>query len=270
MFTNYDVISFGDFQAVTGDVEGRVAVAGNFYAGNGWSVGYKTHSVATDQTMANALYVGGDCHFGGGAVYPDGSNRPYAGARETIFVGGSFTGADYLAPLVSSCHGDAACSSNIATAFAKAQSCYTGFQTALASNSDNVDSVVQWSGLYLTCRDPTALQYFVSITPAQMSQYTWISMSQCNNNARWVLNIGGTGDVTITAGSFPANAAAVTWNILGSGRTVHIENTLVDGTILAPHNFVSEPSGVIVGKLIAADVIMSLQVNKNQCFFPSH
>jgi len=102
-----------------------------------------------------------------------------------------------------------------------------------------------------------------------MSQYTWISLTGCNDNARWYINVAGTGDVTFTGGSFPAPAAAVTYNILGSGRTVNVQNIQLDGTILAPNNIVNEPSGVVVGKVITADFAMSLQVNKAQCFYPS-
>jgi len=266
-FTDFDVISFGDFQAVTGDVEGRVAVAGDFQVGNGWSVGYKTHSVSTDDTAAYALYVGGDASFGSGAVYPDGSNVPYPGAEEGIFVGGTFTGPDYLASLVTSCNGVASCQTNVANAFAGAQSCYTGFSNAIANNNDNVDVTIQWSGLYLTCQDENAEDYYVTLTPDQMSQYTWISVDQCNDQARWYINIAGTADVTFTGGSFPAPAAAVVYNVLGSGRTINVQNIQLDGTLLAPNNYVNEPSGVIVGKVIAADVEMSLQVNKAQCYF---
>jgi choice-of-anchor A domain-containing protein len=267
-FANFDVISFGDFSANTGDVEGRVAVAGNFYSGNGWSVGYQTHSISTDETLPYALYVGGNVVMGSGAVYPDGSNQPYPGAQENIFAAGSFSGPDYFTSRVSSC-GDSTCAANVATKFSNVHSCYNSYQTALASNSDNVNVVIQWSGLYLTCQDQNALEYFVTLTASQMTQYTWISMSQCNSNARWVINVPGTDDVHITSGSFPATAAAVTYNILNSGRTINIQNTQVDGSILAPNNFVNQPSGVIVGKVCASSVIMSLQVNKQQCFFAS-
>jgi len=267
-FTEYDVISFGDFQAVSGDVEGRVAVAGDLHVGNGWSVGYKTHSVSSDHTSPYALFVGGSATMGTGAVFPDGSNHPYPGAQEGLFVAGTFTGPSYLGDLVTSCS-DSSCTNNVASQFSAARSCYSGYSNSLASHSDNVDKLIQWSGLYLHCQSENELVYYVSLIPSELSQYTWISLDHCNGNARWVLNIGGTGDVTFTGGSFPAPAPAVVYNILGSGRTVNVQYIQLDGTLLAPNNVVNEPNGVIVGKVIAADISMSLQVNKALCFIPS-
>jgi len=74
--------------------------------------------------------------------------------------------------------------------------------------------------------------------------------------------------MTITGGSFPASAPSVVWNFIGSGRTLNIQNTQVDGSVLAPNGNVNQPSGVVLGKVIANNVVASLQVNKAQCFTP--
>jgi len=120
----------------------------------------------------------------------------------------------------------------------------------------------------LTCNDINAETYYVTLDPTKFNQFTYTGLSNCNAGARWVLNIGGTGSVTLSGGSFPAGAAQTVYNILGSGRTINVQ-TEVDGSIIAPFNTVNQPGGVIVGKLIAQDVTVALQVNKDQCFFPS-
>jgi len=263
---NFDVISFGGFVANTGDIEGRLAVRNSAHIGSGWSVGYQTHLLSTDLTLPFAAVIGGDLSWNSGAAYPDGSQSPYAGARENLFVGGAFTGPNYLGQLVT---GSCSTSGCLNSQFDAAQSCYSGYQSSMASLSDNVAKLIQWSGLYITCNSPSETQYVVSLTAAEMSQYTWISLNQCNPNARWVINLRGTGDLTITGGSFPASSAAsVLYNFVGSGRTLNILNTQLEGSILAPNNKVNEPSGVILGKVIAADITASLQVNKARCFFP--
>jgi choice-of-anchor A domain-containing protein len=262
---NFDVISFGGFTANTGDIEGRLAVRNSATIGSGWSVGYQTHSVSTDETLPYGLIVGGSLNWASGAAYPDGSNSPYTGAEEDIFVGGTFTGASYLSSRVT---GDCSYSGCLNSQFDALQSCYVGYQNSLAALPDNVQQVVQWSGLYITCNDPSSSQYVISLTSSVMSQYTWISLSQCNSNARWIINLDGTDNMSITGGSFPAPAAAIIWNFNGSGRTLTISNTQVDGSILAPNNNVNQVSGVVLGKVIANNVIASLQVNKAQCFIP--
>jgi len=262
---NFDVISFGGFHAATGDVEGRLAVRNDANVGSGWSVGYQTHSASTDQTLPYAILVGGNLIWGSGAAYPDGSNIPYAGAEEGIFVGGTFQGPSYLGGLVS---GSCTSSGCFNSQFDAAQSCYTGYQNTMAALSDNVSKNIHWSGLYITCANPSSLQYVMTLTSQDIAQYTWISLDQCNPSARWIINLVGTGDMTITGGSFPAASSSVIFNFIGSGRTLNIQNTQLDGTVLAPNNIVNQPNGVILGKVIAADITVSLQINKAQCFTP--
>jgi len=262
---NYDVIVFGDFNAGSGDVEGRVAVQNDAAVGAGWSVGYETHSVPTDQTLPYAFVVGNDLFFASGAVFPDGSNNPFPGAQENIFVGDTFTGPAYLDILVTgSCNGAPGC---LDSQFAAVQQCYSTYQSNFAAQSDNVQQLIQWSELSLTCNDINADAYYVTLDPTKFNQYTYTAIFNCNSEASWVINIGGTGPVTLSGGSFPATPGSTVYNILGSGRTINVE-TQVDGSILAPFNTVNQPQGVIIGKLIARDVTVALQVNKDQCFYP--
>jgi len=255
-FTFYDVIAFGDFTANTGDIEQRLAVGGNFNVGNGWSIGEKINN--DDGHNVYSLVVNGNGYFGSGRVID-----------ERVFVGGSFSeGSEWngVAALVDHCAGNVA--GCLSSQFSAAQLCYSGFQNALAAPADNTAHIVQWSGLYVTCNDPSSSTYYLSLTAAEMTQYSWTSVDySCNSNAKWIINIRGAGDVPINGGSFPVAASHVTYNILGAGRTVNIGPTQVEGSILAPYNNINQPNGVILGKVIANNVV-SLQINKNQCFNP--
>jgi choice-of-anchor A domain-containing protein len=259
---NYDVISFNNFIAVTGDTEGRIAVRNNVNIQQGYSIGYQTHSQSTDLTVPFALIAGGNVAFGSGAIYPDGSNSPYVGEPEDMFVGGSFTGPDYLSALVSGTCSSPGCMN---AAFDSLQSCYAGYQSSLASNADNVQSLFQWSGWYLTCNDVTASSYFVTVTASELASETWISMSNCNPAAHWVINIPGTDSVTFSGSSFPNAANNVIYNVLGSGRTINVGATALEGTLLSPFNTLSDPFSVIIGRVIAGDITASRQVNKIAC-----
>jgi len=262
---NYDVISFNSFISSTGDVEGRLAVRNNANLGWGYSVGYETHEFSTDLTLQYALIVGGNLAFGSGAIYPDGTNRPHAGAQEFIFVGGSFSGPEYLGEDVT---GNCSTPGCLDAAFDALQSCYGSYQSNMASNADNVVSLIQWSGLYLNCsNNPDAAIYYVTLTAPQVSSYTWIDTENCNPNARWVINIPGTDDVTFSGGSFPANAASVIYNVLGSGRNIYLQTQLV-GSVVAPYNNYIDNYSVVIGKLIAGNVANSHQCNRAQCFVP--
>jgi len=261
-FTNFDVISFNDFRATSGDVEGRVAAKNNIIVSQ-WSVGAALHEYASDLTLPFSLVAGGDVNFTSGEIYPNGlGNQQYPGAVEEGSYGGVFNGADYLAARM--------VQSGVTADWSALQTCYSGFQNNLAQPADNVNKVIQWSGLYLTCQSGFSTTYYLTLTNTDMSQYTWVNIDlSCNAQASWVVNIPGGDDVTFQGGSFPVAANQVTYNILGTGRTVFISNYEVNGAILAPYNYINEPSGVIVGRVIAADFQASHQVNHNDCFFPS-
>jgi choice-of-anchor A domain-containing protein/fibro-slime domain-containing protein len=264
---NYDVISFGDFNSNSGDVEGRVAVRNNANVGQ-WSVGYKTHSLSTDQTLPFALVVGGNLNWASGAVYPlpNGYANPYGGPEEDVWVGGSFTTQGVFPNAIDSnqCGANSGCYNQY---FDAAQQCYVGFSAAWSAQADNVDHNVQWSGLYVTCADSNANTYYLTLNPSEFSQFTWVSLSNCNNNARWTINIAGTDDVTFSGGSFPLSASAVVYNVPGT-RQINLNGYQLNGNLVAPFATVNQQGGYIQGKLIAGTVSASDQINKALCYFP--
>jgi len=254
-FTYYNVIAFGSFTAGTGDIEQRLAVGGNFQVGNGWSLGASID--ATDGNLAYSLVVNGNGQIGSGAIL-----------NEAVFIGGTFTEGNPnngIAALVTHCTPPVG--GCLTSQFNAAQQCYAGFQNTLALNADNVAHLIQWSGLSVTCNSPTATTYYLTLTPAEMDLFTWTTLNGCNTNAKWVIKIGGTGDVTFSGGSFPAPANQVIYNIIGSGRLINVGATQVAGSVLAPYNNIYQPSGDINGKVIANN-IYSRQILDGQCYFP--
>jgi choice-of-anchor A domain-containing protein len=258
-FTDFDVIVFGDFNANTGDVERRLAVKGNFVAGAGWSVGYQIDN--TETFVPYSLVVGGNANWASGAVYPDGSSP--STPEENIFVGGTFSGSSDLAARVSGTCSSAGCLSSYFTA---AQSCYGGFQNALASNADNVQHSLSGSTITVTCNSASAMAYYLTLTGSELSQTTGYTLNGCNANAQWTINVPGTDSVTFSGGSFPPGAPQVVYNVLGSGRTITVGAIQFDGSLLAPYNILSQTGGVIIGKVVVAKVSSFVQMNKYVCY----
>jgi len=184
-----------------------------------------------------------------------------------MFVGNSFSGADYLAARVT---GNCSSPMCLDSQFNALRGCYAGYQTSLATNVDNVQKMIQWSGMTLTCNDPAAKNYFVTIHPSEMSQYTYVVLNNCNSGARWTANVDGTSDVTLTGVQIVnGNPGSVTYNILGSGRTIRINGIRVEGNILSPFNTLYQNGGNVLGKVIVGDITMSLNFEKAGCFVPS-
>jgi len=264
---NYDVISFNGLNAERGNIEGRVAVKNNINVGDGWSVGYSTGKTATDQVLQYAVVAGGNVNWLSGEIYPHHEAYPSGPAwTEDMFVGGAFTGANYLADRVK---GNCTTSGCIAGEFDDARSCYAAYQANFAAATDNVVKAIQWSGLTITCNNANALNYYVTITPAEMSQYTYVVLDSCNANARWIVNVPTTDNVLLTGVSIPAPPKAVVYNIQGSGRTISINGIYVEGSILAPYNTLYQNGGIVVGKVVVGDITKSLNFDKAGCFVPS-
>jgi len=264
-FRDYHVISFNDFNSVAADVEGRLAVQGNMNI-DSYSVGLQVQSTVYENSVEYAIVVGRDATFTNGAVHPDGSGNPYPGAQENIFIGGTFNGDAYLIPRRTGACSFPGCLDSI---FNSALNCYNEFQTKLGSATPNAQSSVKYGGLLITCDSPDDDRHTVSVNPADLALITYYWTSNCNAQAQWVLNIVGTGDVTLTGDNFPANPGAVVINFLGSGRKLTINNS-VWGSILAPANTVYQQQGVVIGKVIAGNIPLIKQVNIVHCPTPQN
>jgi len=258
----YNVISFGSFVADTGDVEGRVMVRNDFTVGNGYSVGYEisTANNMPDRQQDYSLLVGGSCNWGSGSLHPDGTNAPYAGATETAFCGNGLYGAEDLKTRVSStCAGFSGCLDSI---FDAAKGCYDGYAANLASINDNVQHTIVDSAMTVTCSDSSATAYALTLTSAEMTQFTYYVTVGCNYQAYWTINIAsGADNVVFSGDSFPAVPGAVVYNVQGC-RTIQVRDTALNGHLLSTCSTLNQTGGVILGKVVVGDVLFSLQINK--------
>jgi len=263
-FTQYNAVVFGDFNGTTGDVEGRLAVQGNFYVGEGFSAGY-TLTTSDDGSLPYTVVIGKDGYWGSGAIYPIGNGIPNPGAASGIYVGGNFVASDDLE--ADRTGGPCATPGCLDSIFNSAKSCYTGYQTSMAAQSDNTAHSIQWDTLMITCNDDTETQYRITLSPSEFTQFTGTVLNSCNFQAYWTITVSGTQDVEITGGSFPAIQGGVVYNIPGV-RNVYIHDTELHGHLLAPNAVLNQPNGYINGKVVVGSVIHFKQVNKqNTCAF---
>jgi choice-of-anchor A domain-containing protein len=255
---DFNVVSFGDFNDVSGDVEGRLAVGGNLDVMH-FSVGAELQTFnGPDADLPYAVVVGGDAAWTDGSIWPDGSNVPYPGNAEGIYVGGTFTAPPYLAARRSG-------PGSLATWFAGARQCYNTFSQAFANTPDNVVQSIQYGGLLLQCNDAKAARYTVTVPDTTFNTITYYTLDNCNFQASWVINIGGNGPVQFYGGSFPAVTGGLVYNVLGSGRVINVTGTGVTGHILSPWNSISQTASVIKGKVVVGSFLTAVQVNKPVC-----
>jgi len=202
----------------------------------------------TDYYSAFALLVAGDCTWLSGSVHGG-----------SIGVGGTFTAPSYLTT--------SAISPVDVTGsqFDSAQSYYESIQSLLSGLGTNAQaSVIYGDGLMITCDDHTNILNHVAVDGGILSTTNFYLLKNCLFTAGWVIDVTGTGPVTIQGSPFPGVVERVVYNILGSGRII-TGNTGVGGNILAPQNSYVQYTGVTYGRVIVGDVIFARQNNKPNC-----
>jgi hypothetical protein len=149
--------------------------------------------------------------------------------------------------------------------FHDAQAYYTGLSNYYAGLASNVQQELKWGdGMYLTCNSKTDTFYHVQISEETMAQINWYHLSNCNFFANWVIDVTGSGNVTIKGSGLPAIVERLIYNIPGTGRYISIIGSM-DGNLLAPHNHFYMPGGVSRGFIVVGNVINSRQNNKPNC-----
>jgi len=262
---SFNVISFKDYVATNGDVEGRLAVRDNLYITGGFDIGLKTDTtpMGSDKFVPAALVVGHNCSWSGsGSIHPDGTGTPNQSYDEGAFLGEVIIHFPaYLVPRIigiSTIVGDKDSDFDAARVF------YSNLQTRFASFGDNVQVTTQYGGLFLKCQSMEDSIYFASIDGDDLSTSTWWSLDNCNIQSSFVLNIRGNNDVTIGGGRFPAIIERVIFNVLGSGRVINLL-TEIAGNLLAPNNIYHQTNGVSKGLVIVGDVTAVVQSNLPNC-----
>jgi len=267
----YNVISFDGFAAGTGSVGGRLAVKNDVTLGDGFSVGYGV--VLTPITPSNTSitpiaptfsFIGGHAvSWASGALYPDNTFlRPEFG-----FDGDSFTGPSYLASRMIA--NISTLGYNLDSDFEDARSYYVALSSNFELETDNVALTAQWSGIFLDCTNATEVsnglpRYIVTIDSSVLAASTWWSLNACDINGVWIINIGGTGDVTFQGANFPGISERVLFNVLGSGRTINVGSG-VTGSILGPNQEYSQTGGATYGLVIVGDVSAALSTSQPNC-----
>jgi len=110
------------------------------------------------------------------------------------------------------------------------------------------------------------MAYYLTLTATEIGGATAYTLSGCNVNAQWTINIPGNDDITFSGGSFPPGAPQVVYNILGSGRQINVGAFQFDGSLVAPYNVLHQTGGVIIGKVVVAEVTSFVQMNIYQCY----
>jgi len=226
---------------------------------DGFTVGLQL-KLATDGWNPITALVGGNASWTSGSLHPDGKTDDVSikGPATYISTGGNLTGdaSQYIYWMGGN---------EVRSAFAAGQAYYTSVQSQLSNLPFNAAASMQYGdGLAITCQSPSDLLYHVSITAAMLGQTNWYSLQNCRFDARWVIDVIGTDDVTIKGGQFPGIVERVIYNILGSGRTITANNG-VNGHIFAPNNIFYQEIGVTYGLVIAGDIPLAKQNNKPNC-----
>jgi len=266
---NYNVISFGSFNCPAGQVEGRLAVRNNVNLG-GFSIGYAIDTTSTsskDRYVPYGLLVGGSATWTSGTLWPDESvshpsRTEYIGVSGTFNAPTDLQGRQLIVPGPNG--GVVQPTPNIQGEFDKAKTYYTRLQNMFSAATPNAAATLQWGGLFVHCADPAANFYYVDIQGADLSQSTWWNLENCNFQAVYVLNIRGSGAVSVQGGDFPTITERVIYNVVGTGRTFTTSSGL-NGNILAPNNIVKQNNGVTKGLVIAGDMPTALHSQNPNC-----
>jgi len=261
---NFNVISFNNFASSSGgEIEGRLAVKGNLnLVGGGWTIGRSIDTrggVGKDNYLPYSLLVGHDVTWNSGSLLPDGTGVV---RKEGAVVLGSWTTTpSYLSDRQIFHGGDV---TNSTASFTAAQSFFSRVQGLFSASASNTVVVPKWGGLSVTCNSPFDQYYYLDINGADLSSSTWWNLANCNFQSYYILNIRGSGSVTVQGADFPTITERVVYNFIGSGRTLSIPSGL-NGNILAPYNTITQTSGVTRGLVVAGDVTAFLHAQNPNC-----
>jgi len=251
----FDVISFNGFNAVTGDVEGRL-LTNNFNVGAGFTVGW-----GADNNLLWNLVVNNNATFISGDVVPSTSD---------FYVGQYFSGATYLANRVVPCNGQRV-NNGVQALINAAKNNYLTLTNDLKGQGNSASWTMQYNTFHLTSFYGKAAQltYFLTIQASDFNKInaysfdalagTWVSGAILTINV-----VGPQQAVTFNGGQFPSGFVHhVIYNF--PNATSITVNTGVYGDILAPFATLTQTGGVIIGKVVVKDIALALQINRPNC-----
>lgn len=263
MSSDFNVISFGNFNASTGDVEGRLAVLGNCNLGDGFSIGYQLQTSganATDRALPYAFAVGGNLKWVDGDLYPDGSNNPYPGTEEGMYVGGTVSAPSFL----SDRRTGGPCSGNcLKPSFSAAYQYFLNVSSLYSKGTPNAEASLTNDGLFVTTSDARADRYYIQLDTDTFNNATYWSATGVNIAAQFIITLTGNSDVYFTGGDFPGITERIVYNIPGK-RTVYVKDNAA-GNLLAPQATLVQYGGDEKGFVIVADVLKFVEAQKPVC-----
>lgn len=259
--SDWNVVSFGDFDANTGDVEGRLAVRGSCKLGNGFSIGYEIINVGanrTDNVQPYSLVVGKDLTWGSGALYPDRTGIPHGSQKEDMYVGGTVNAPSYLEARRTG----GPCAGCLDKAFDDIRPWYQNLGIRWASHPTNMVATYNNGGIFLTANDQFAARYYVHIPADIFTKSTYFSGSGINVGAEFIVTIDG-GDVEFSGGDMPSISERTVFNIVGK-RNVYNKHT-IKGSLLAPDSVLYQTGGDEIGFVVVGDIKSFVQSRKPFC-----
>ncbi len=244
---NYNALLFGNYEAQSSDVEGRLAVAGNISL-NHYSIGDKLPVQSGD-----VLISGADIVFPSGRVY--NGNIRAAGSVEA--VGDPVrSGLESYASLEGNAH------LNIDFNVLKAD--LLRASTSLSQLPANTSYEYKWGGLYLTgdCQSPH--QIFHLPGEQVMNAHTF-SVKCIPAKATVIVNIDGehTGLTNMSLESLHAHRERTVFNFY-QAKQLTFHGIGVEGMVLASEADLINPQGVIYGTLIANNWQGMMQLNHHR------
>jgi len=252
-WSQYNVLSFNNLIANGGHIGGRIAARNNIEITGGFLIGDQAVEIPS-KAMNYSFIAGRSALWNSGTLLPK---------TETAFVGGNFTGPDYLQSRISSGCSKDGC---LDLPFIKAQFYYVALSNIFSSLPSNVEVTYQYNGIYLSCGTPfvDGPSYVANIEASYFQGSTWYSVNDnCIDGSSWVMNVIGSGDMIFQGGAFPGIPENVLYNI-NETRNV-VVSTGVNGNILAPFSTFTQTSGNTEGLVIVGDISMIQAAYQPSC-----
>jgi len=241
-YSDFNLIAFGELTAGTGDIQGRALAFEDSRLGNGFSIG--------DQLRHNdkpySACFADDLHWGSGALDP---------AHSHMLVGKNFWGPSYLRSQV---HDGS--SFFIHLCRFELELYYSEISAKFALLHSNTEVEEKFHGLFVTGDSKHDDLYVINVSAEEFNDASWWSFANVNMKARFIINIFCFfKDITIKGAAPPGLPEHTVYNVVGIHNKVTVE-TVVAGTLLAPHSDIYQTGGVIEGYTIGKDCHI-LQVN---------
>jgi choice-of-anchor A domain-containing protein len=237
---DFNVLVFGDFQAPSSDVQGRIA-AGHDISVSNYSVG---DSLPKDANRFDMI-AGHDIHFDSGSV----AN------------GGIAYGNEYY-------HGAASVFGNIVKtspfSFTAAKVQLTGISDSIAAIPSNQTPVITYTGsrAFVTL-NANKVQNIYSISDADLGATHTLTIN-ASVGSSVVINVTGNGNASMqNFGVFFAGGITRDHVLFNFNKQTYLEMGYIsiEGTVLAPRASVFFPSGQLNGQLVANSFYGAGQLN---------